>query len=89
MPLQHAIQFLNQLNKLPSLREALYSCRNEDELRRALHNEGFSFEWNEFEESVNMLHVRCQSYEQASDLMQKAEWFRMVLGSVLRPATKK
>lgn len=87
MPIQHAIRFLSQLDRLPALRETLYGCQSEPELRNALENQGFQFNWSEFEESVNMLHVQCQNYEQATGLMQKAQWFRMVLSAVGRVTT--
>lgn len=87
MTIQNAIYFLNQLDNLSELRDALYRCDSLAGIRNILENAGFQFNLDEFENSVNMLHVRCQDIAEAEILLQKAQWFRMILSFAKPDAT--
>ena len=82
MPLQHAIHFIQNMDHEPQLRESLYACQTESTLWNALSQQGLSFSEEDFEQAVTLLHVRCQSHEDALLLMQKAQWFRTILASL-------
>ena len=72
---------LRNLDISPDLRNALYHCNTVKEWDEALKSAGIPFQEEEFEEAVNMLHVRCQTVDEADDLLQRVHWVRMMLGA--------
>jgi len=78
MPIAHAIKFLREIDNLPELRDALYCCEGRDTLFQTLQTAGFPFTGGEFEEAVDHVHVSCQTYAEADQLMNKVNWFRIV-----------
>lgn len=78
MSIQKAIHFLRDIGEQPELRNRLYAVQGRDELFSVLAEIGYGFTGGEFEEAVDHVHVACQSAEEADNLMDKANWFRMV-----------
>lgn len=79
MPIQKAIDLLNDIDDNKALRHQMYGCENTDELMRFLHAEGYVFSVDEFEEAVRFQHVQCQTLEAAQELLHKADWLRFIL----------
>ncbi|MDP4207526.1 MAG: Nif11-like leader peptide family natural product precursor [Bacteroidota bacterium] len=79
MPIQHAINLLQTIGDNKALRKELYGCTNSTELEECLKKNGYVFSLGEFEEAERSLHVRCQTQQEAFDLLEKASWFKMVV----------
>ena len=79
MSIQSAIDLIKNLDNAADLRLKMYSCNSANELEQCLVNNGFQFSYNELDEAVNSLHVKCQTVEEAQDLMHKAEWVKYIL----------
>ena len=77
MPLQDAINFIKKASKDDELRNSLYPLKQE-EIFPSLVNQGFKFNFAEFEESINVLHVQCQTEEEAQHLFEVVWWFKML-----------
>ena len=67
---------LNAIDDDPKLREQMYLCSNPVEVMTYLNSRGYGFSIDEFEDAARILHLRCQSYEEADILLQKADWLR-------------
>lgn len=78
MPIMDAIKFIKAASKNESLRQSLYAIPS-DEIYTVISEKGYTFTENEFEDSINMLHVQCQTEEQASLLFEVVYWFRMLI----------
>lgn len=83
MAIQNAIKLLKDVSHSRELRQDINGIDSHVELDFYLNNKGYYFSMAEFEESVNMLHVQCQTYEEANDLMQIAMWFRLLVGTLI------
>ena len=81
MAIQHAIHFIQDSQKNPELRKTVNRASYVTQIYAELKEEGYDFTPEEFEESVNLLHVKCQSEDQANHLMDTVMWFRMVVSS--------
>lgn len=77
MPLQDAINFIKDVGRDRSMRKSLYAFQP-TEILPELAKKGYEFSFDDFEESVNMLHVQCQSEEQANKLFEVVWWFKML-----------
>lgn len=78
MAINDAMKFIRESQNNKELRKEVNQCKPEEVFDK-LKELGYEFDWSEFEESVNMLHVKCQFEEQANQLMQTDMWFKMVL----------
>ena len=78
MAINNAMRFIRESQVNRDFRKAINGIPADDILNQ-LANIGFEFTIDEFEESVNMLHVKCQFEEEADHLLQTAMWFRMVI----------
>jgi len=79
MTIKNAITFLEDIDFEPKLRSRVYACKSRGEWLETLQAHGTPFTPSELEESINMLHVQCQTYEQADDLLHKADCIRMII----------
>lgn len=86
MTIQNAICFLDEIEDDQALRSQAYSCRSETDWQDILRQHGIPFEPAEFEEAINLLHVKCQTYEQADALLHKADLVRMLLADFYHPS---
>ena len=77
MAIQNAMNFINDASRDKNLRTGLYTLKQEDILPE-LEKLGYAFSLDEFEESINMLHVQCQSEEQANKLFEVVNWFKLL-----------
>jgi len=78
MAINDAMKFIRTSQEDRELRKELNQCKPEEVFDK-LKDLGYDFDWDEFEESVNMLHVKCQVEEEANRLMQTDMWFKMLL----------
>lgn len=81
MPINDAIQFINAVSQNTDLRKSLYAVPQSAILAH-LAQLGFVFSWPEFDDASRLLHLRCQSEEQAFHLQQVVWWFRLQLGNM-------
>jgi len=81
MSIQNAIQMLDRIDSDPNFRKGIYCCNSKQDFTDYMQNQNMSFTDDEFEDAVNMLHTKCQTYEQASMLMQRAELVRFLIHS--------
>lgn len=79
MPINSAVQLINAIDHSTNLRQTLNSLSDPVEITDYLNSLGYLFTPNEFEDAVRMLHVRCQTEEEASLLMIKVMWLRYLL----------
>jgi len=78
MPLNDAMKFIRESQSNRELRKEVNQA-GPDQLFNRLKELGYDFTMFEFEESVNILHVKCQFEEQANQLMQTDLWFKMLI----------
>ncbi len=78
MAINDAMKFIRDSQENSELRKEVNQCKPE-ELFDKLKDLGYDFDQAEFEESVNMMHLKCQFEEQANRLMQTDMWFKMLL----------
>lgn len=82
MSIQNSIDFLQAYAGQPEIRSQLYKLDTRKEFTDWLSERNLLFQYGEFDESVNLLHVKCQTIEQADDLLHKVDWFRMFWSSL-------
>jgi hypothetical protein len=82
MSIQNAIDFLQKTMQNPESRSELYGLNSQSEFADWLSLRGMPFHMGEFEESVNLLHVKCQSHEEANLLLNRVDWVRMYWSSL-------
>lgn len=78
MAIHDAIKFIKVSQKDKDLRKEVYKLQPEVIFSK-LAQLGYDFNKFEFEEAVNMLHVKCQFEEEANRLMQTQMWFNMLV----------
>lgn len=77
MAINDAMKFIRESQKSKDLRKEVNQC-SPNELFDKLRELGYDFTMPEFEESVNMMHVKCQFAEEANRLMQTDMWFKLL-----------
>jgi len=77
MSIQNSINFIASVSRDNNLRCALNRMPPNDFFSH-LKLRGFEFTPEEFEESINLLHVKCQFEEQAELLFEVVSWYRIV-----------
>jgi hypothetical protein len=77
MPIQNAINFIKNASIDPKLRSFLNNQSSHD-IPDIMQQLGYNFTAFEFEESINILHVKCQFEEQANQLHEIVTWFRLL-----------
>lgn len=82
MALNNVEKFLNKIETTPELRKTAYKCNNKSELDNFLKTNDLHFTYNEFEAAIDMLHVKCQTEEQANELFEKINWFKFLYAAL-------
>ncbi|HEX2936461.1 MAG TPA: hypothetical protein VHO72_13990 [Bacteroidales bacterium] len=77
MSVQNAIQFILTVTDDGEFRKSLYQYSSRQDLINHLSEKGRGFTISEFEDAVNMQHVKCQTYEEADHLKQIEMWFNL------------
>jgi len=77
MSIQNAITFIANVDKNADLRKACYSCKTKDNLLDMLKDQSMGFTQDEFDEAVNVMLFKCQSYEEADCIKQTEVWFSL------------
>jgi hypothetical protein len=77
MSLQNALTFFSSIDSDPQMRKSCYSCKSQVELLEKLKGFGLAFTPDEFEDAVNNLLLKCQTYEQADRVKEVEAWFRL------------
>jgi predicted ribosomally synthesized peptide with nif11-like leader len=77
MSINNATKFIKDSQVNSSLRKKVNEL-NPEELKRFMDESGYQFTTNDFDDSVNMLHLKCQTEEEAENLMQIAMWFSLI-----------
>ena len=82
MTIQNAIHFLLVTVDDSAHRDELYRLGSRTDFARWLVEHSIPFQMDEFEESVNLLHVKCQTIEQADQLLHRVDFTRMIWNSL-------
>ncbi|WP_372774115.1 Nif11 family protein [Mangrovibacterium sp.] len=77
MAIQDAMKFIRESQKNREFRKEINQCEP-NQIFDKMKELGYEFTYEEFEESVNMMHVKCQFEEDANQLMQTDMWFKML-----------
>jgi len=75
MSIQNALIFFREVESNPVLRKQCYTCKSRSELLDMLEKQGRSFSFEESENAINNLLLKCQSYEQAERVQELQSWF--------------
>jgi len=75
MSLQNAITFISEVDTDNELRKSCYTCKTQEGLLEHLKGKGRSFTSDEFDDAINMLLFKCQTYEQAGRVKEVKAWF--------------
>ncbi len=81
MAIQNAINFLFDIDKDEKLRST-FNLLQGAEVETKRNEMGYKFSPEEFEETINFLHVKCQHEEQANHLFQLVSWYKMISANV-------
>jgi hypothetical protein len=84
MSVHNAVKLIQSLDSDFTLRNQMYACKHISELDSFLNKNNIWFQMDEFEEAFNMLHVKCQTIEEANDLFQKKDWYCFLFASMRR-----
>lgn len=77
MSIQNSINFIKEASVNSEFRSTLNGLLPED-IATYLTTTGYEFTPDEFEESIYMLHVKCQFEEQANKLFEVINWYRLL-----------
>lgn len=77
MSIKNALQFISIVSEDDNFRKSLYRYGSRQQLLNHLSEDGRGFSIAEFEDAVNMQHVKCQTYEEADHLKQIEMWFNL------------
>lgn len=75
MSIQNALVFLGEIDSNSELRKRCYSCKTRSELLEMLDKQGRGFTYDECEDAINTLLLKCQTYEQADRVRELQAWF--------------
>lgn len=78
MSIQNSIDFINIISVDNDLRTFLNGLKPH-EVSYCLNDIGYDFTPDEFEESINLMHVKCQFEEQAILLQQIVAWYKILI----------
>lgn len=78
MSIQNSIDFISDITINPDYRQFLNTL-NPVEVKQSLKDSGYEFTDHEFEECINLLHVKCQFEEQATALFEVINWYKLLL----------
>lgn len=77
MSIQNALIFLRDIESNSELRKSCYSSKTKGELLRMLDKQERSFTSDDFENAINTLLFKCQTYEQADRVRELQVWFQL------------
>ncbi len=81
MAINDAMKFIKKSQTSRELRKEVNKLQAE-EIFPKLKELGYDFSTFEFEEAVNLMHLKCQFEEDADLLMQISTWFKMQTDSL-------
>jgi hypothetical protein len=82
MSLRNVVTLFGAIDERDDLRSRLNRCKSRGQLIHCLEQNQLSFSYEEFEEAINLMHVKCQTQEAANDLFVKVNWFRFLFYSL-------
>lgn len=77
MAIQNAMNLIRDVKTDEDLRDKLYTLP-QGEIELFLDEQGYKFSYPEFEDAIDMLHVKCQTHEEAEELMQVVMWLKLL-----------
>ena len=75
MSTSNALSFIRNFETDTQMRKLCNSCKSRRELLDLLASMGLPFSEFEFDEVINTLLVKCQTYEQAGYVKNIKDWF--------------
>nr|WP_320037072.1 Nif11 family protein [uncultured Bacteroides sp.] len=77
MSIKNAMTFISKVDSDKLLRTECYKCKTKQELLAFLQTQFMLFTEEEFEEAINIMLFKCQSYEDADKIKQVEAWFTL------------
>ena len=77
MSIKNAMTFISKVDSDKLLRIECYKCKTKKELLTFLQTQFMLFTEEEFEEAINIMLFKCQSYEDADKIKQVEAWFTL------------
>jgi hypothetical protein len=82
MAINHVVKLLNTIEYDSELRNKLYKCSNQSELTAFLNSKGYYISNDDIENAINVMHVQCQTLDEAQALLHKADWLRFLITGI-------
>jgi hypothetical protein len=79
MAIYHVVRLLHSIELDEQFRLELYNCNDNTELVNYLNSKGYYFNDDDIDNAINLLHVKCQTLEDAQELQNKADWLRYLI----------
>jgi len=77
MSIKNAMTFISKVDSDKLFRTECYKCKTKQELLVFLQTQFMLFTEEEFEEAINIMLFKCQSYEDADKIKQVEVWFTL------------
>lgn len=77
MSIKNAMSFIRDIDSDKSLRQECYKHKTKRDLLAFLHTQFLDFTEDEFDEAVNIMLFKCQTYEDADKIKQVEAWFTL------------
>lgn len=82
MAIQHAKNFLQEAMRNREFRRQVQACSSLEDFEQFKQEYGYPFSLADMEEASTMLHVSCQTEEQANDFFSIIQWFALFIKSI-------
>lgn len=75
MSIQNALVFFREIESNIDFRKKCYFCKSKKELFELLDKQDIDFTPEEFEDAINSMLLKCQTYEQADHVRELHVWY--------------
>jgi len=75
MSILNALVFFREIESNADLRKSCYNCKTRTELLDMLEKRGRGFTYDECEDAINSMLLKCQTHEQADRVRELHVWF--------------
>jgi predicted ribosomally synthesized peptide with nif11-like leader len=79
MAIQNAKNFLKEAMNNRDFRRLVQRCSTHNEFEQFKIEQGYSFSLVDMEEASTMMHVGCETEEQANDFFSIIQWYTLFL----------
>ncbi len=78
MSISNAIQFIKTIDENADFRASCNKCLSKEVMHEMLIEKELPFDAYDFQEAINILLFRCQTYEQANSIKQVELWYSLL-----------